>query len=417
MAPATLSSLSPELICLILQKVHSGHDLYAFLRTSSYIHQAFAASKDLILWNLARSSMVPEVLVEAVTAVKLRNMECSLHEVDMKFEEISALAAEEIINSSSRRALPHKLMSSADLLTLRQLQSAVEYFIDGYCSCQLPILFSPGKKTTSDLSVTELARLQRAFYRYDICQTIWYYPGRFQRDLQSQTSRYDARLLLSRLKPWEVEEIACVWHHINQRLEDMFDKQGQTLLESIVLTSDSKQTKTGGSSTIKLDQQADCGLRPRFKELSDDFVFSEDGKAYRPAQVTFLASRPLPFLQALFESGQDKQRRMMFEYQVFELDHLCTLLRKAFHTRLLEEANFEGDKVPGCNRAWPWAQKAMAPPFVITGVIYHRRTWGYVFWDEGRIESSGLLDKSKSAWEIWEPTPRSEHSGEPSVEQ
>lgn len=361
--------------------------------------------------------MVPEVLVEAVTAVKLRNMECGFKEVEMKFEDISALAAEELLNSSGRGALPHKLMSSPDLLTLRQLQSAIEYFIDGYCSYQLPILFTPGTNMTSDLSVTELARLQRAFYRYDICQTMWYYPGRFHYDWQFKTSRYDARLLLSRLKPWEVEEIACVWHHIHKRLENIFDEQGQTLLESIVSTSGSKQTETGGSSTTKLDQQDGCGLRPRFEEPYDDFVFSEDGKAYQAEHVTFLASRPLPFLQALLESGQDKQRQLMFEYQVFELDYLGRLLEKNFSSRpLRKEANFDGDKVSGCNRAWLWATKARPAPRLMSGGNFHLRTWGYVFWDEDRMERSGLMDKSKSAQEIWASIPRREHRQEPSIE-
>jgi hypothetical protein len=229
MASPSLSSLSPELICLILQKVHSGSDLYAFLQKSSYIYGAFTASRDLIIWNLARCSMVPKVLVDAVTAVELRNMECGFDEVEQKNNEISALARDKLLETDGKRPLPQDLISSADLLALRRLQCAIEYLIDGYCSLQLPALFTSSTSAASGLSDTELARLQRAFYMYDICQTMWYYPGRFHNHWGHRTSGRQLCPLFTKSNPWEIEEVSCILQYLHKRMDGIFDDLGEII--------------------------------------------------------------------------------------------------------------------------------------------------------------------------------------------
>lgn len=159
--------------------------------------------------------MGPKVLVDAVTAVKLRNTGPGFDEEEMKLNEISALAAERLLGGDGRPSLPRGLMSSADLTTLRQLQSAVEYFIDDYCSQELPVLFNSPSTPASDLSSTMLARLQRAFYRFDICRTMWFYPGSAHDQWHHKIWMYDPRELLSKTTPWEIEEIACIWQYLH----------------------------------------------------------------------------------------------------------------------------------------------------------------------------------------------------------
>ncbi len=50
-----------------------------------------------------------------------------------KIDELSTLAAKNPLNGDGKQLLPKDLISSADLLALRQLQSAVEYFINVAC--------------------------------------------------------------------------------------------------------------------------------------------------------------------------------------------------------------------------------------------------------------------------------------------
>jgi hypothetical protein len=168
MASANFNSLSAELICLILQSIHSARDLDAFLQASSFAYRAFKVQKDLILWHLAQCAMVPEVLMLAVTAVKLRNVDCASNGAEKEFRQISALVADKLLGGHYRPTLPHDLMSSADLARLCQLQSVVEYFIHNYCSQELPVPFSSSSSSrtpAADLSPTELARLSACFLR------------------------------------------------------------------------------------------------------------------------------------------------------------------------------------------------------------------------------------------------------------
>jgi hypothetical protein len=61
--------------------------------------------------------MVREVLVDAVTAIRLRDMGCGFDEAEQKYNEISALARDKLLDADGKRPLPQDLVSSADLLT------------------------------------------------------------------------------------------------------------------------------------------------------------------------------------------------------------------------------------------------------------------------------------------------------------
>ena len=242
MASANLHSLSTELICLILQSIHSGRDLYALLQASSLAYRAFAAQKDRILWHLAQYSMVPEVLVIAVTAAKLRHTESAPNQVEKEFKQISALVTEKLLGGHDKASLPRELMSSAELTRLWQLQSVVEYFIHDYCAQDLPVDFSSSSTPAADLSPTELARLQRAFYAYDIYQTKCYSPRGFT-PLWDDGTSIDPPAQANRHKWWELDEVACIRQYIRKRLENIIDKLAQKLFVSVVAQSETGQTR------------------------------------------------------------------------------------------------------------------------------------------------------------------------------
>jgi hypothetical protein len=415
MPSTNLFSLSTELICLILQSVHSGRDLYAFLQASSLVYRAFTTSKDSILWHLAQSSMFPDVLVLAVTAVKLRNADFALDETEMKFQQVSALAGETLLGGHGTSLLPRELMSSADLTKLRQLQSAVEYFIHEYCSQELPGLFNSSTTPASDLSSTELVRLQRALYRYDICQTIWYGPHR-PLDLWHGRAWIAAPALLSRIECWEVDEVACIWQYMRKRLEIIFDRLGQELFESVVAQSDSAQSGGAAELSIKTTakQKLIAGIS-RFSEEFDDFIFSEQGSVSQTQLITSLASRQLPFLQKLLEADPDKQQQLIFSHKGFEIDRLEAFLSQSF---MLWTIVFQGDKLSACNLGWSWAFEMRSKAFFTPSSSSEIREWGYVFWDEDRLRRSGLIDTPRPRWQKDPFFPRGEYRmAMPSVQQ
>lgn len=155
-------------------------------------------------------------------------------------------------------------------INLRQLQSAVKYFIDGYWSLKLPALSTSSTRATSDLSTTELARPQRAFYRYDICQTMWHYPGRFHNHWDHKTSRCQPRTLFTKLNHWEIGEVNC------KNLERDY----------LIPTCPLSQSKSDGLSTQTRLKQDLVAPKSRSDEGQDDFIFSEWGKIYEKEHIT-----------------------------------------------------------------------------------------------------------------------------------
>jgi hypothetical protein len=57
-----LSSLSVEIVCMILFEIDSIRDLYSFIRTSSQMQGAFLGLKEQILSDLLKRVVAPEVL-------------------------------------------------------------------------------------------------------------------------------------------------------------------------------------------------------------------------------------------------------------------------------------------------------------------------------------------------------------------
>jgi hypothetical protein len=374
--------------------------------------------------------MVPEVLVDAITAVKLRNMECAFDEVWPKYHEISALAREKLLTEDGNGSWPKDWIPGADLSALTQLQSAVEYFVGKFCSQSLPTLFKHPSHPVRDLSIIERSRLQRAFFRYDICRTLTYYPGRFHDDWGDlQTSRAELAPLIQILKPWEVEEIACIWQYMRKRLGDVFDILGEKVLDSVV--SNPRQGKAAQDSLPANSPGVAVAavLVSRFNEGQDDFIFSEAGKEFQYEHVTFLASRPLPFLQTLFESGTDTQRRLVLKYQCFEEDDLEWALRsiskihRVFEVdekrlQLVQLTEFEGNKLNNRNQAWLCASDMFAecPQYCLPG-NFDLRTGGYVFWDEDRLERGGRTQDRRLCVNEAVFPPGRNRMEKPSVEQ
>jgi hypothetical protein len=420
-----LTSLLPELICLILTQLDCA-GIHAVTQTSSYIYRAFTASRDFKLREVARKSLVPEVLVEAVTAVKLRNMECGFGEVEQNSIEIYALARESILSGADTQALLHDFMSSADILGLHQLQSAVEYFVHAYCNRTPPLWPDASNAAACHLSWTELARLQRAICRYDICQTLSHHPGYRHDRWECRVEICDPSLLLVDASPWEIEEVACIWQFMHKQLDNIFDKLEDALLESIVARSYTDPSGDMIHSIPNPQTQDEVALRHPFDLGRENFIFSTCGRIFQTEHIAFLASRTLPFLQTLFESDTDRQRRLILKYQQNELDHLGNFLEdRGPRTRPIISAlifsrpvvSFEGDKLSARNLAWLRVAQIRGTEYFGLPCNYNLRDWGYVFWDECNLRLSMVADECKSMGKQFSYPPRRQCMAEPSGEQ
>jgi hypothetical protein len=128
--------------------------------------------------------------------------------------------------------------------------------------------------------------------------------------------------------------------------------------------SGSSQSKSDELSTQTRLKQGLVAPKSLSREGQDDFIFSEQGKIYEKEHITFLASRTLPFLRALFESNADEQRRLILVFQDFGREHLGGFLESTLVSGQLWDGSwmlrhqnrpFEGDKLSACNLTWLWA--------------------------------------------------------------
>jgi hypothetical protein len=59
------------------------------------------------------------------------------------------------------------------------------------------------------------------------------------------------------------------------------------------------------------------------------------------------------------------------------------------------ETEFEKDALDLRNKTWVWATTDSAETDYYQPDNYDLRQWGYVFWDSGRLDISGLLDMAR----------------------
>ena len=418
---AKLLDLPPELICLILGEIRSVHHLYLFLRASSYVYRAFISSKDLILWNVERRSIAPSVVIDALIAIKLQQAKCTISELWSEYEEIRELTKEKLLNNGIKITEPQGWISSADLTTLSQVQSTIEYFIDDFSSRKLRTLHHTADGTAMPMADLERARLQRAFYRYNACHMLANYPGRLHVHWHLQQPSWSGLLhclnsLLGQFAPWEVEEIVCVHQYLRQRIQEIFDVLGDELMNSIMANP------VNGQAATTLADRKETIMVSRFEAARDDYCFSEAGKWAQQQMINYLAGRTLPFLRALFESEVHTQRRLVLTGFAFGSDLLSKILGR---TGLREgtvgndgqHREYEGDKLTNYNLAWQWSRYTYLPPHRCSSCVFNLREWGYVIWDQDRIKQSGLIDEPGPQQVQRQCPPRRDRHREPSIQR
>jgi hypothetical protein len=365
MASTGFFSLSQELICSILKQLRFG-DIYAIIQTSSHLYRTFVASRNNILWDLARTSMEPEVLVEAVTAVKLRNIQCDV-DFGLEFNEISS-RAKEISKEGGRNSVLPDMMSSTDLTMLCQFHLAVEYFIVDYGIQEASNSLSSFNDSTSDLSSSLLTRLQRAFYRYDICQTMSYHPGRLDHPLDYGALFCASNLLFKVDTEWEVEEIAAIWLYMYVKMVNVLEDHEKEPIQMV-----GGPAISGSISVL---------------------------------HTTFLSSRTLPSLRAFFQSSLDQQRQLLLPVQISSPDQqdrvgefLPYSLRKRpvglYDSRSHVVFRSEEDMLPDLNMAWLCRQELRGFEYCDLPCKSNHQDGGPGLGERGALSRPRMIDECK----------------------
>jgi hypothetical protein len=436
MEEAKFVDLPTELICFILQQLTSLQDLQSIILASAQIHDIFASFKVVILSNLAKNLVPPEVFADALTAVRYALLNIRFRETDVREPEVVTeflQVREEVIS----RPISN-LFSVAESTALCRLHSSNVYFIKQYCADTLPKVWIAGMQSRSDdsqphnsagardrLTRTEFGRLYRAFCRYEIFQNVLHPRISWLGGVSGVVRRGSLFCAKSGYSSWEMEEIGCVRQWIKGRWENAFNDleeqfigdfkhaDAETRQQMILDLKDAGDDVGISSSTLtsiwpKQHPQTpgcrteQCSPCLPFCSHRPTGFFTVRGRFQQKRTLIYLTRCPLFYQQRFFES--DRKTRLKIATTARDrgphFDHAFTNGEYPQHGPIaLERAakergdivRFETDALPLRNRAWVWAASGCAEPLYYQRESYNLRGWGYVFWDSARLEESGRL--------------------------
>jgi hypothetical protein len=402
---------------MILAQVDDLQDLCSIIRASACVYGAFQGSKQRFLSAVVRNIIDPRVLPDALLAVRTRQLVSTLE--DWKGGQLSLLPSNSLRNAIGLRELT---MTPVEARQVCHLWDSHDYFIRK-CFTHFLLNAPPQDKPEDDkpeddkpddstprassyLSLTELARLQRAVLRYTTFQCIINGLSR-QYDLGKSSRRVTS--YFADYTPWEIEEVACFHQYVCGRLSDLFKEIEDHFVKSIRSTekdTTSQYLPCSNEGHLGLDSQ-DAEEPVVDSKESVDWMFVGCEKQYQWQVVHHLASLGLPFLQSLFEANLERQKQMVVENYEYQPKSFVRALR--FWTPPLigifetewegwssgEILSFEGDDLQKRNHAWLWAHQNRPERLSYCVRDFDLREWGYVFWDSDRLQRWKVMDEPR----------------------
>lgn len=421
MSASHIEKLPAEVQTSILKHLRTTRELYRLIRASPRYYQVFLASRGSILSEHAKNIISKEAMPDALKA----SSESRDPPVGLSFHDVEELLArfdEKLLNSFYMET---KLPVSQSVRLIKLNNSIIHHMesVAGDTLRELHVCsksISP-KLTTADIvrnsiSETEHVRLQRAFYRVDLFCYVFHSSDKFN-DITHKHIASKAQELhfLSRLPPWEVEEIACVWHYLRKRLENLFntleDNFVKTALEGSHLgikdalgaedrealfreAQYDSQKFYASQESVNISHMDDCF----FRGGANDFFRNRAKRFSHDKHIEYLASMGLTFLRRLFDANPKKQLQIVIENTCrrSEVKFLSTALNVYCNKAAQRHSEWDNDdntldeypRPNGPNRGFQWARKAIGTSYPCR----HKgglRSLGYVFWDSSRLR--GIL--------------------------
>ncbi|KAL8994324.1 MAG: hypothetical protein Q9169_005672 [Polycauliona sp. 2 TL-2023] len=372
MAAPSLETLSPEIQAQIMRNINSLPALLATVRASPRLYQVFRTRREYLLTQIAFNRFHPQIIGDVWALAKV---------LEVPKPITDHLVIHRFLNE--RKHDDDCLKPSIALETtipLCKIGETIAWFTEEYRSNALDLLAFVGTGMDlqqdfqilhSELSATELGRLQRAFCRFETYCCLIGQPN-------VANSYYYGYRYLSALLPDECEEIACIRDHLSRRLIGVFEGVEQDGMDS--------------------DSIRDLG---RQHEPGD--WFSEDLKHRHREYMEYAMSRGLKFLRTLFESHGLKRAEIVISISGRKTTFITYALNDrnrgaSFQNPGYDEGKydgedvFEGDEVDNLSQGLLWANKNKVPADYFRPPLKGLRDWGYVFWDRSRLEASGVLD-------------------------
>ncbi|KAE8140075.1 hypothetical protein BDV38DRAFT_269461 [Aspergillus pseudotamarii] len=406
--PSSLSSLSPELLVNILQSLSSSRDLDAIVKTSPQFYRVFSAYKQSIISTILLYAIPPEVELDFVLAYRAQRIWKSVPEDNERrggyrrnkhaelFDSLNQESTTilEVLKSGKGERLHELITDRALLLDIWKFYSGFEHFLVSYSTRALSDLQPSSSASNVLLSFTEQARLQRAFFRWEI------YTCLFQISqisgggpLDQIPSSDPGPRFAAMLYPWEIEEMSCVAQFYKGLLEELSDR-----IEEDFVTM-AKEKMAARADFTKEQKDPVDGMLDWFCLRWYDESFK---KSQRSWHIDYLVSRGMLAVRKLSSAPFPIVRRMVINSSPEARGKISILVRLNESKSQVEGEgeeeehckkhptgdNSDDECLDHCNFGWLWAvgnEKTRWRWDIDLPANHELRNRGYVFWDKARL--------------------------------
>ncbi|KAL6702188.1 hypothetical protein J3F84DRAFT_26631 [Trichoderma pleuroticola] len=416
-----LHELPPELLRLILTSFDSLPDLYSFIMASPECFRIYRITPELILSSVLRRAIHPDALHHALAVAHADPREFMNPEeedrlwqyLDRYFQRDPALFE-----------FPKKMN---DIISLAKLNNMVSRLANDYTRHTLHALYAT-EKTEQDphhraapfschaacqngLSATEQARIQRAFFRYELYSRCFLANPRLP-DESIFAADDQFKHFIQQMAPWEVEELSCLHEYFWVQVSRVF---GEVEEEVVVKVLDA-QTTTASATRASRPRQAEIHGHLNTSTIEDDDgmclfkgsnirgleLFSKYDRHALPEILRYLISLGLPFIRSLlFTQGQRRRdliRRNYYGEREF-LPHAIYEDPNPPQTPNNPE-NISDNDISHVNLGYllfrPPSVEALLSAMGIAKYWPLRRL-GYVFWDIERVRDPEVNERLRNA--------------------
>ena len=427
---ATFHDLAPELLVMILRALDSPRDLHALISASPTCLKIFISRRAPILASVLTSAIHSAALHHALAVLHAPPPPPSPNSHHAPHHPPQGASPPEIITSFLDKYFSGDTFElPADipgLIALCRLWSLVSRFSNAYYRRATRRLEKTpvdelGPARPAPLSTTERARLERAFFRFELYSRLFSVQGRHRR--KSVLSSDDQfRLFLARLKPWEVEEMSCVHNYFTSIVRGLIEDLEERIVHAVlslpglirVNESAPLPAVTGpATGAVILPGLFEFAWPPAQKGPDKDSVafewldlhgldlFEQVNHNKIPGFIHLKVSSGLDYMARLFDGNDELRKNMIREHTPSSLfsrdfDFLPEALRHSPRLEFLYTGPpyAAGDAVEGdpClpNAGYcVYGRQAKKSNDRIYDPIYDDDPLsekGYVFWDAGRID-------------------------------
>ena len=194
--------------------------LVTLSQTSSSLYRIFTKSQSQIVTTVLSNEIHPDVFPHALAVWKASCIKpWSKSGVKAFLEQYP----------ESLKQPPRSKQTLSEASTICKLHGHVQFFTEDLCAAILsvhPISQVP-ENTYTPPSKNELCRIQIAFYKFELFCTLFRAQHVTQRDQERFSTDEQHHLFFEHFKPWENEQLACMFDYLLRKLSLPFDDMAE----------------------------------------------------------------------------------------------------------------------------------------------------------------------------------------------